>query len=374
MGAGQDDAGAGGDGAVGQPPGVGMEHRHHRHDAVALAHAEGLGHAHRHGVQHHGAVRVDDALGPPGGARGVADAAGVALVQDGQVVVRVAARQQVLVALVARRHRRAGERHDEHPFRRDLGPDLLEQRQQDIVHQHEAVAGVVGDIGDIVGVQPEVEGVQHAAGAGDAEIGLLMRVVVPHHRGHRIAPPDPCACQRRGQPARAPVEVAEAVAVQRPVRQAGDDLAVAEQRAGPLQVMGEGERIVHHRRAHGSPLLTGHARMMPKARPRFNRPAGVGRLGRLHPSPAPCGDRPPPSTFCAKDARRWTGTLGGRQPALRRCGGGRRIRPRWRRSPPCRKGASGSSTPTRPGTIRGSCSTPDPAAAIPAGLRATIRP
>ena len=282
MGAGQNDAGTGRDGAVGQPPAVGMEHRHHRHDGVVLAHAEGLGHAHRHRVEHHGAVRVDHPLGPPGRARGVADAAAVALVEHRQLVVGIAGPEQVLVALVAVRHRGAGERHHEHPLRRDLGPDLLEQRQQHVVHDHEAVARVVGDIGDVVRMQPEVERVQHAAGAGDAEVALLMRVVVPHHGGHRIAPFETRACQCRGELAGAPVEVAVVVAVQRLVRQAGDDLAVAEQRPGPLQVMGESERVVHHRRAHRSPPRAGPARMMPNARPPFNRRAAASLASAPH--------------------------------------------------------------------------------------------
>ena len=279
MGAGQHDAGTGRRRRVGQSPAIGMEHRHHRHDGVVLADAEGLGHAHRHGVEHHGAVRVDDPLGPPGGARGVADAAGIALVECGQVVVGIAGRQQVLVALVALRYRLAGKRRHEHPLRRDLGPDLLEQRQQHVVHDHETVARVIGDIGDVVGVEAEVQGVQHAAGAGDAEIGLLVRIVVPHHGGHRLAPLEPRTRKRRGKLPRAAAKIAVAVAVQRLVRQAGDDLALAEQRAGPLQVMRQRERVVHHRRAHRSPPRGACARMMPNARPPFNRSGARGAIG-----------------------------------------------------------------------------------------------
>ena len=212
-------------------------------------------------------------MGLPGGAGGVANAAGIALVQRGQVVVGIAGRQQILVALAARRHRLAGERHHEHALGCDLRPHLLEERQQHVVDDHEAIARVVRDIGDVGRMQSEVEGVQHATGSGHAEIGFLMRVVVPHHGAHRLAPPEPCTRQRRGKLARTAVEVAEAVAVHRLVRQAGGDLAVAEQGAGPLQVMGERERIVHHGRAHGSPFLPVRRRMMPKARPAFNRAA-----------------------------------------------------------------------------------------------------
>ena len=51
-------------GGEGEGPGIGVEHRNHRHDRVsALEVAERIAGAHRHGVQHVGAVRIEHALG-----------------------------------------------------------------------------------------------------------------------------------------------------------------------------------------------------------------------------------------------------------------------------------------------------------------------
>ncbi len=60
--AGHDEVGAGHHAGLPEPPGVGVEHRHHREDHVALADAERVGEHRADRVQDGRAVRVDDAL------------------------------------------------------------------------------------------------------------------------------------------------------------------------------------------------------------------------------------------------------------------------------------------------------------------------
>ncbi len=66
--------------AVRDAPAVGVEHRRRRHHDVGVAHAPVVGGAGHQRVQHRRAVRIDHALGPPGGARRVAHRHRVVLV------------------------------------------------------------------------------------------------------------------------------------------------------------------------------------------------------------------------------------------------------------------------------------------------------
>ena len=60
---------------IGQAPGIGVEHGHHGQDAVLAAQPDGVGHAACIGVQHGGAVAVEDAFRVAGGTGGVAERA-----------------------------------------------------------------------------------------------------------------------------------------------------------------------------------------------------------------------------------------------------------------------------------------------------------
>ena len=106
VGAGHHEAGARGDRGVGEAPGVGVEHRHDRQDAVGLLHAEAARHHRAERVQVRGAVGVDDALGVARGAARVAHRRGPVLVLDVEVD-GVGGGQQVLV-VVDRPARRRG--------------------------------------------------------------------------------------------------------------------------------------------------------------------------------------------------------------------------------------------------------------------------
>ena len=68
-----------------------------------------------------------------------------------------------------------------------LPRELLEQRQQDVVDDEEAVLGVVRDPADLVGRKPQVQRVHHAARRRNAEIAFEVRVVVPAQRRDAVA-------------------------------------------------------------------------------------------------------------------------------------------------------------------------------------------
>jgi hypothetical protein len=83
----------------------------------------------------------------------------------------------------------------------------LDQRQEGHVEAQHLVFGVVGDVGDLVGVQARVDGVQHRAHAADRVVQLHVAVAVPGQRGHAVAAtsrparpaPWPWARRERGQ-------------------------------------------------------------------------------------------------------------------------------------------------------------------------------
>src|SRR5690606_25066837 len=108
------------------------------------------------GVQVERAVRVADALGGAGGAGGVAERGQVVLVPRYGFFQRRGGRDQFVVVRavpVGGDHRHLGA----------AGADAVQQRQQRRVDEHHAVIGVVDDVGDLVGCQPQVERVQHGS-------------------------------------------------------------------------------------------------------------------------------------------------------------------------------------------------------------------
>ena len=58
-----------------------------------------------------------------------------------------------------------------------------QQREQRAVDEDHLVVGVVDDVGQLFGEQPDVEGVQHPAGARRGEVQLQVAVGVPRERG-----------------------------------------------------------------------------------------------------------------------------------------------------------------------------------------------
>jgi len=134
--------------------------------------------------------------------------------------------------------------------------ELFEQRQERTVDDHRAVAGVGCDVREVVRMKAEVERVEDEAAARDAEVRLVVLVVVPAERRHAVAALEAGLPQGRGQLPGAPQRLAVVGAVEALVGEAGDDLAVAEERLRPAQQVREREREVHHQAFHPAHGLT----------------------------------------------------------------------------------------------------------------------
>jgi hypothetical protein len=168
-------------------------------------------------------VRVRDALRLAGGAARVTHRGHLVLVELGvDPVVRVRTGEQLLIRVLD----------DEDVLDLRAVLELLEQRQEAAVDDHRAVAGVIGDVGEIVRVQPQVQRVEDEAAARDPEVRLVMLVVVPAQRRNAVAALEAEALQRDGELLRTPHRVAVGRAVEALVREACDDLAVAVVRLG----------------------------------------------------------------------------------------------------------------------------------------------
>ena len=129
-------------------------------------------------------------------------------------------------------------------------PELLEQRDERSVDDHGAVVGVVGDVGEVVRVEAEVERVQDEAAARNAEVRLVVLPVVPAQRRDAVAALEPELPQRDRELLRAGQRLGVGRAVKGLVREPADDLAAAEVRLRPPQQVRERQREVHHQAVH----------------------------------------------------------------------------------------------------------------------------
>ena len=260
-GARQDQRAAGERRDVGQAPGVGVEQRHDRQDPAVVGEQVGARGDQEERVQHHAAVGVEHAFGLAGGARGVAQRAGGVLVELRPFRQRVHLVEQALVAeqaaeLPARRHVLAvGHEHvglDALQRRREL----LHQRQEGEVEEQRRVAGVVGDVGDLLLEQARVDGVADGADAGDGVVELEVAVAVPGEGRHPVARLDAEADERVGEPADALARGAVAVAVQAAFDGLGDDLHIGVDLGRVVDHARHQQRPIHHQPAqhgHGPP-------------------------------------------------------------------------------------------------------------------------
>jgi hypothetical protein len=70
---------------------------------------------------------------------------------------------------------------------RSVLAEFFVDRQKDVIDEQKAIASVVGDAGNLVGMEAEIESVQDAAGARNSEKGFEVTGMVPHHGGDAIA-------------------------------------------------------------------------------------------------------------------------------------------------------------------------------------------
>ena len=183
----------------GRAPAVAVEHRQ-RPEVDAVVRERRVQHLAER-VEIGAAVAVHDALGPPGGARGVVDRDRGALVVDRprqnvvSRIVRGGAGQQVRVG-DRPRDRLAGRR----PVRVDEGDDRAHRlqrpghgcdarRERRVDHQDQRPR-VVADVADLLGRQPGVDRHQHRAGERDGEVRDQHLRHVRQQVGHPVTGTD----------------------------------------------------------------------------------------------------------------------------------------------------------------------------------------
>ena len=180
-------------------PAVDVEHRDHMEDHVVLVVAERELGVERMQVQR--ALAQRDALGQARGAARVEQLGDRVLVHLGMTGLGRAARQQRLV-LVSRHATRLALEHHEPRARRELWGDRLDQRGEVAVEEHDLRARVIEDVRDLVGRQPDVDGVEDGTGLEHAEVGLEEVVGVVGDERHPVAGRHAEADERVGQPVR----------------------------------------------------------------------------------------------------------------------------------------------------------------------------
>src|SRR5580700_1507198 len=138
-------------------------------------------------MKHQRAVRIDDPFGKTGGAGGKAHGRAVVLA-DGRVA-KIAAgfSEQFLIVQKTFGYVAATVGDDNYAFERRVLAEFFVDRQEDIVNQQKAVAGMPGYRADFMRMQAEIQGVQDAASAGHAEEGFQVAGVVPHHGSDAVA-------------------------------------------------------------------------------------------------------------------------------------------------------------------------------------------
>jgi len=129
---------------------------------------------------------------------------------------------------------------------------LLDERRQTRVDDERTVACMCGDVADVVRMEAQVERVQDEATARDTEVRLEVLVVVPAERGDAVTALEAKLAQCQRELPRAARHVGIRVTVERPVRQARDDLLLAEVRLRAPQQGRNRQREVHHQAVHRS--------------------------------------------------------------------------------------------------------------------------
>ena len=215
-------------------------------------------------MQERGTVRVDDTLRVAGGAARVTHRGRGPFVDLGVRNPRLLGCEQLVVAqhlcTVALERGGVGITDDDVVLdARQLGRELRQHGDERAVHDDDLVFGVVHDVHELVGEEPDVERVEHAAHARDREVGLEVLLGVPREGGDPITGVHAQAAQRGGEPVDVVRHLGEGRA---PARLAleGHDLAVAEDRSAVAEDHPDREGKVLHRRKHrGLPCVARRA-------------------------------------------------------------------------------------------------------------------
>ncbi|MNP14388.1 hypothetical protein D3C76_1067100 [compost metagenome] len=197
-----------------------MEHRGDRHVHVAgtqqrLAVVGGEGAQLVQGVQHQLAVREVHPLGVAGGAGGVEQRGHRLLVEVLELGLGAGCIQQrfVLAEHRQRRGRSLPVRQLQVAFdRAQLAAQLLQQRHEVVMHQHQVILGVVHGVGHLLRRQANVHRVQHRANHRHGEEAFQRTVAVPVQQRDSVTGLHAGRAQHVGQAPHPLLELAVAVA------------------------------------------------------------------------------------------------------------------------------------------------------------------
>ena len=124
-----------------------------------------------------------------------------------------------------------------------------EDRCEARVGEYHGVPGMADDVADLLGRQPDVEGVHHRTHARNGKVRLLVLLGVPGEGGHPVAGLDAQPAQAGRQLIRAVRQGAE-LDPAHALGLVGDDFTVGVCGPAVLENVPDAERKVHHRAAH----------------------------------------------------------------------------------------------------------------------------
>ena len=169
-----------------QAPGIGVEHGGNGQDGVELMQAKNFPQTASEGVQHESAVGVDDAFRTAGRPGSKTHGSAVVFLERRVLKIVACLGQQFFIVQEAFRDAAATVRHDNDFFEGGSVAKLFVHREKHIVDDEKAITGMVRDGRDFVGMEPQVERMQNAAGARHAEEGFEVARVIPHHRSDAV--------------------------------------------------------------------------------------------------------------------------------------------------------------------------------------------
>jgi hypothetical protein len=248
-------------GDVGNAPGIDMEHRHHRQDAVAGGTVQRIGQRGGKRVEQGGAMAVQRALGVAGGTGGVTQRGSRVLIELRPVEFRRAFGDQVFVAKQVGDRAAGGHvcrigHRDEGLDGLDVGRDGFDDGKEGKVEEQDRVLGMVGQVNDLIRVQSRIDGVQHRAGARYRVVQLQVAVAVPRQGADAVGHFQPASGQCVRHSTCAPGQFPVSRAVQVALHPPRDDLLLRVVPLGVHQQRRDQQGHLHHQTQHGFLLVT----------------------------------------------------------------------------------------------------------------------
>jgi hypothetical protein len=144
-------------------------------------------------------------------------------------------REEGFVAFRSGRRWQAAEGNRPDALEAELIAEALVRGPENVIDDQKAVARMAGDVGDLIGMQAQVQRMNHAARQWHPEIRFEVRRVTPHERRHAVAAREARLLKRSCEPANALFERGIFDSGKRAVRTAGNNLDLGKIAAGALE-------------------------------------------------------------------------------------------------------------------------------------------